>query len=251
MRIPFGSIYRRKTAPFENRRGFTLLEILVAIFIFAVVMTTIYASFNAVLSKNEAINQGRGVYEMARTCLDRMASDLSAVYVERPPLYEPADFDDTENPYRFVASEEIVGSESFSRLRFAADAHLPMGGGKSGGIAEIVYYLEAVEAPDSGFVLRRADTAYPYDASGYESYDESAPDPILCRNVQSFSLELSDSEGEWRPEWDSENSRTKYATPRAVRIKLKVSDGMNSHAFETAVKLPVWREELEEGRKRP
>ena len=251
MRIPFGNIFPRKTAPFKNTRGFTLLEILVAIFIFAVVMTTIYASFNAVVSKNEAINQGRGVYEMARNCLDRMTEDLSAVYVERPPLYEPPDFDDPEDPYRFVASEDIVGSETFSRLRFAADAHLPMGREKTEGIAEIVYYLEAEEGLDSEFVLRRADTAYPYDASAYASYEESAPDPILCRSVQSFSLEFCDSEGEWQPGWDSENSRRKFATPRAVRIKLKVSDGRSSHGFETAVTLPVYRQELEEGRKRP
>ncbi len=251
MRIPFGNICRRKTAPFKNTRGFTLLEILVAIFIFAVVMTTLYASFNAVISKNEAINEGRGVYEMARNCLDRMADDLAAVYVERPPLYEPPDFDDPEDPYRFVASEEIVGSESFSRLRFAADAHLPMGGEKTRGIAEIVYYLKESEAMDPGFALRRADTAYPYDASEYASYEESAPDPILCRGVKSFSLDFRDSEGEWQPEWDSENSRGKFATPGAVRIQLKVSDGSNSHAFETTVTLPVRREALEEGRKRP
>jgi len=248
MSIPFGNICRRKPTSFKNARGFTLLEILVAIFIFAVVMTTIYASFNAVISKNEAINQGRGVYEMSRNCLDRMTSDLSAVYVERPPQYAPPDFDDTDSPYRFAGSEEVVGSENFSRLRFAANAHLPMGGDTTTGLAEIVYYVDKVDALDSGFVLRRADTIYPYGEADYADYDEPGSDPVLCQGVQSFTLSYHDADGETRPEWNSEDSRGRYATPRAVSINLKVSDGQSSHVFQTTVALPVYREALEEGR---
>src|SRR6056297_2156207 len=80
---------RRIGSAVEDEKGFTLLEILIAIFIFAIVMTTIYSAFNAVIAKNEAINQGRGLYEMTRNCLDRMTRDLTAIYVEQPPQYEP------------------------------------------------------------------------------------------------------------------------------------------------------------------
>lgn len=224
-------------------RGFTLLEILVAISIFAVLMTTLYASFNAVTNRNQAIEEGRGLYEMARSCLERIRTDLSAIYVELPPLYTPPDFDDPADPYRFVGQEEIVGAESFSRLRFASQAHLPMGGETETGIAEIVYYVEPVDRFDSAYVLRRSDTAYPYDMEEF-AMDE-ATDPIVCKGVESFQLSFIDQEGEARTDWDSEEGILEYATPRAVKIEITVSDEASSHAFSTTVPLPVYRKPLE------
>jgi len=234
-------------APFSNQQGFTLLEILIAIFIFAIVMTTIYAAFNAVVSKNEAINEGRGLYEMTRNCLDRMTSDFSAIYVEQPPLYEPPDFDDLPDPYRFVCTEEMVGTENFSRVRFASKAHLPMGRDENTGMAEIIYYVDELESPQSGFVLRRKDRAFPYEVE--DRFEEEGDDPIICKGIQSFSVACDDAEGESQAQWDSEEDIGKYATPRSVAIELKVSNGETAYHFKTAVHLPVYREKMEEGRK--
>ncbi len=264
MRIPFGSIcrmtvtacrralrggFRQKPFVLSDQLGFTLLEILVAIFIFAIVMTTIYASFNAVISRNEAIEQGRGIYEMARNCLNRMASDLMALYIDLPPQYEPPDFDDPENPYRFTGSEEGVGSETFSRLRFAADAHLPMAGDQATGLAEIEYYVERRYEPEEEYVLHRSDTSFPYEIESFPA--DELPDPVICKGVRAFNLTFFDAAGETREEWDSEANMGNYATPRAVGIKLEVSDGKTSHAFHTTVTLPVYREELDSERRGP
>jgi len=242
-----------------DARGFTLLEILVAIFIFAIVMTTIYAAFNAAVSRNEAIEQGRGLYSMARICLDRMTRDLSAIYVEMPPQYEPPDFDDDPDPYRFEGIEEIVGSEDFSRLRFAADAHLPMGGEGASGLAEIVYYVDraedaatggtGMEGPGGGYVLRRSDTAFPYDLE--ELPEAKLPAPILCKGVSEFTLTYYDASGETVTTWDSEADIGDYATPRAVGIELEISDGKTSKKFNTTVRLPVYRQAIEEERTSP
>ncbi|MFO7839689.1 MAG: prepilin-type N-terminal cleavage/methylation domain-containing protein [Desulfosalsimonadaceae bacterium] len=237
------------TGVIAEEKGFTLLEILVAIFIFAVVMTTIYASFNAVVSKNEAVRQGRGLYDMGRNCLERMAEDFSAIYVEQPPLYEPPDYNDPDDPYRFVAEEEIEASETFSRVRFAADAHLPMGGETEDGLAEIVYYVEKSGQEQSGFVLRRSDTVFAYDAEEFR--DEQAADPVVCKNVQKFSLIFLDKDGEETSDWDSGENMGKYATPRAVKIELELAEGAAARAFHTAVTIPVYREKIESGRQGP
>ena len=232
-----------------EQKGFTLLEILVAIFIFAIVMTTIYASFTAVVSKNEAVEQGRGLYEMGRNCLERMTEDFAAIYVERPPQYEPPDYDDRPDPYRFVAEEEVVASETFSRVRFAADAHLPMGEEKEDGLAEIVYYVEQSGQSEPGFVLRRSDRVFAYDAEEFRQ--AKASDPVVCRNVQEFSLVFLDGDGEETSGWDSEADRGQYATPRTVKIALTLAKENAAHAFQTAVSLPVYRKEIESGRQGP
>ncbi|NJL59202.1 MAG: prepilin-type N-terminal cleavage/methylation domain-containing protein, partial [Desulfobacteraceae bacterium] len=72
---------------FMNKNGFTLIEILIAIFIFAIIVTTIFGSFNAVFSHSAAIREGTEIYEMARNCIDRMMTDLEAIYF--PMEYEP------------------------------------------------------------------------------------------------------------------------------------------------------------------
>jgi general secretion pathway protein J len=232
-----------------RQRGFTLIEIIVAISIFAVLMTTLYASFNAVVGRNEAIEEGRELYEMARNCMERISRDLAAVYVERPPLYSVPDIDDPEDPYRLVGEEEPVGTEIFSRLRFASNAHLPMGEDMQAGICEITYYVEPVGRFEAEYVLRRSDTAYPYDIDDFEA--DETPDPILCRGVRAFDVSFLEQEAvEGRKQWDSEDRAGKYATPRAVKIELAVSEGDTSYVFTTAVILPLYREAIEEERRR-
>ena len=52
----------------DNRKisyGFTLLEILVAIFVFAIIMTALFSSFNAVSTTTEAVDRGISSYETA------------------------------------------------------------------------------------------------------------------------------------------------------------------------------------------
>ena len=100
-----------------NNTGFTLMEILIAMFIFAIVMTTIFGTFNGVISRTEAIKNGMGGFEMARTCLNRISSDLNAIYIEQKPLYHPPDFDDPPDPYRVFGKETFAGNKNFFRIQ--------------------------------------------------------------------------------------------------------------------------------------
>ena len=56
------------------------------------------------------------------------------------------------------------------------------------GIAEIVYYVQAV--PGGGLRLKRADNLYPYPR-----FEERSVDPVLCENVKSLAFEYVDAEG--------------------------------------------------------
>ena len=60
-----------------TENGFTLLEIMVAIFIFAIVITTVFGSFRAVFSSAGAVGGDVAVFESARTCLDPIWSPWS------------------------------------------------------------------------------------------------------------------------------------------------------------------------------
>jgi prepilin-type N-terminal cleavage/methylation domain-containing protein len=74
-------------------RGFTLMEILVATAILAIVVTTVLASFNSVFSTTEVLDDSADIYEMAKNCLKRLALDLESIHVAQRPIYKPPELD--------------------------------------------------------------------------------------------------------------------------------------------------------------
>ena len=60
----------------RNTKGFTLFEILIAIFLFTVVLTTIYASYTGTLRVVDTTESQADVYRMARIALERILEDL-------------------------------------------------------------------------------------------------------------------------------------------------------------------------------
>ncbi|MFW6080555.1 MAG: PulJ/GspJ family protein, partial [Desulfosalsimonas sp.] len=232
-------------------RGFTLLEILIAISIFGVIATIVYSTFNAVVSRTDTIKQEAEVSEMAMSCLNRISKDLKALYVEQYPLYKPPDYDDEPDPYRFEADVEYTGSKQFPRLRFTSGEHLPMSGDRfdtspdhekmAPGLASIRYHVDEAEnsEDDPLFVLKRGDRPFPYDDSGTVS-DGPEKDHVLCTDITELEFIYVDSGGNEHESWDSGSENMDYATPRAVKVALKIAKGGREHSFSTSIALPVY-----------
>lgn len=218
--------------------GFTLLEILIAIFIFAVIVTTVFASYNSIFSDAESIDQGITSYEMAKNCLKRMTIDLESIYVTLYPKYAPPDVDDPPDPHRLIGDSLFIKAEEFPKLRFTSLAHLSLDGNMENGVAEIVYYVQ--DTQERGFVLRRADNLYPY-----QPFEEKISDPILCEGIKSLAFTYYDIEGEAHDFWDSEAEHWGYATPKRIGIKLELDNKSDSLLFETMVALPACRKTKE------
>ncbi len=234
---PVTSIQHPATSNQQPVAGFTLLEILIAIFIFAIIITTVFASYRIVFSNTDTINKDITSYEMARNCLNRMIMDLQSVHVSLPPGYMPPDFDDPPDLFRIVGEATTIKGSDFPWLRFTSLAHLPLGKSRPSGIVEIVYYVQGTD--DAGFVLKRADNSYPF-----QDFEEKASDPVLCEDVKALTIKYLDQEGEEYDVWDSDDETYEYATPKAVKIKLELDTGSDSVLFETMVTLPVIREKL-------
>ena len=229
---------RTPKSKFDPRRwvrGFTLLEIMIAIFIFSVVVTTIFASYNALFSGNETIEKGTASYEMAKNCLDRMMIDLESIHVSLPPQYSSQTVSDSHDLYRIVGDLVDIQGREFPKLRFVSLSHIAFGGKAQNGIAEIVYYVQ--EEGDDRYVLKRADNLHPYP-----SFEEKAGDPVLCKDVKSLTVKYYDEDGTEYDLWDSDAESFGYATPRSIGIKLELASASQPLLFETRVTLPVFRE---------
>ena len=217
-------------------RGFTLVEVLVAILIFGIIVTTVFASHRTVFVSAPIVENNIDLYEMAGTCLGRIALDLRSVYITQPPLYRKPEFDADPDPYRVVGSAE--GGGSTPRLRFASLAHLPMEQSSRQGVAQIAYY--ETSAGEDLVQLRRADNLYPYPA-----FEAQGRDPVLCDMVKRLEVSYLDQEGNDYDYWDSESDEFEYATPTAIHFLIELVRNGTSAVFETRVSLPVVREGLE------
>lgn len=219
--------------------GFTLAELLVAIAIFALLVSIVMGSFNGVFLPTEAMSVQRTHNAMARACLDRMATDLYNIHLDLPPLFTPEDEAETPSPFRFTAGTETDNTRFPVLLQFASKAHVADQAPHVAGIALIRYYLEPGDDADT-FRLRRADTLFPGD-----TLPELGDDPILCDNVRTLTIRCIDGEGEPQATWDSDDPDQDFGTPRAVDIRLELMGPTGVDVYETTISLPVRRDEGE------
>lgn len=216
--------------------GFTLLEILISIFILSIVISVVFGAFNTVFSTSNRIAEGSAAnFEMAKNSFKRMIEDLVSIYVSPYPLYKAPELDSEPDPYRIVGETVDEGESSFGRLRFTSTAHCSFQNKVSDGIAEIVYYVQKTDGDT--FTLRRSDRLEPY-----RPFEPSDKDPILMDDIRSLSFVFYDHEGEAYDQWDSEQEIQGYSTPSAVRIQMVFKKGEDAPVWETKVLLPVFRE---------
>lgn len=216
--------------------GFTLVEVLIAMFIFSIIVTTVFASHRSVFVSAPIVESNIDLYEMSGTCLRRMTQDLRAIYIAQPPAYSKPEFDTDPDPHRVVGAAE--GGDSTPRLRFASLAHLPLEQSSREGVAQIIYYETPVG--EDTFLLRRADSLYPYPV-----YEVDERDPVLCEMVKRLEITFLDQEDSEYDYWDSESDEFDYATPVAINILIELVKDGSASVFETRVSLPIMRERLE------
>jgi len=227
----------------NRHKGFTLVEVLVAITIFAIAISTLFASFNIVISNIDPINNSLDNYEMAQNTMDRIQKDLISLCLTHDPIYIPPDMEEYDDPdrFRFVSQTVSIDGNPFSQLRFATFDHLVFNHDQKSSIGIIKYYLEP---SDNGtIVLKRSDIGSVFFNEAKE--DNTRNDPILCEKVKEFKLIFIDQDGNSHEDWNSDSSNFGFGTPFSIMIKLVVGDLERADIFATTIVLPAYREKNE------
>jgi prepilin-type N-terminal cleavage/methylation domain-containing protein len=206
--------------------GFTLLEILIAVFILGVVFTTIYASYSGTLQVIRDLDDESRAYKMARITIDRLSRDLAAI--QR-----------LENSF-FLQSEKItIGSRVFGSILFWSAAHLVFDEDEQpGNPAAISYFVR--ENSDGSFALWRSDVAGPLPSPE----KKNSGGLIICQNVQAFNLIFTDEGGSEFDSWDTSalTGSQKGKPPMFVIIELFLENEQDKDKpfkFKTKLFLPV------------
>ncbi|ACN14249.1 GspJ1 [Desulforapulum autotrophicum HRM2] len=221
-------------------KGFTLMEILIAVVIFGVLMTTLFTAFNSFISSTTAVSRTLTEDERVRTLLDILEMDLNALYITRPPRYVRPETTSDGDLFSFNGVQEEISGISISRLGFASLNHLTFGPMNHPGVAKIIYYARTNEENENEIDLCRSDLLRPFDDPG-----ESPCDPVLIRNIQGFELSYVDAEGDEQTDWDSESSTFGYTVPLSIKLKITLKTQGSPKIVQTEIPLVVSRQPLE------
>ena len=216
----------------SKRNGFTLIEILIAIFILATVLTTVYAAYTGTFRIVRDAKYADGIYSMARGAMKRMTEDLESSCKHR-------------DSFRFISGKAETKEGEFTTLSFFSFAHLDFNDEIPSGVAVINYSVEENGGKD-GCILKRQDELYrEMDGEGEQTI--AGRGYTLCDRLQSLTCKFYDTGGEEYDSWDSHSDLEfqKDKAPAVVSIHLDFinpDDRDRPYRFTTKVFLPAAEE---------
>jgi len=175
-----------------SRRGFTLLETLVALAIGALVLAALYGAVARAASTRDRAATRAEQMAVARTLLLRMGSEIEAALGADEPL----------SAERFVVVGPREGAPPWWTLRFVSAA---------GDELRLLGYEVEAAAAGPGTLVRRS-------AGRFAAGDSAMRTPVAGA-VHRFEVRCFDG-AEWRTAW------TRPGVPRAVALALDVDDGL-------------------------
>ena len=209
------------------KQGFTLLEVLMAIAIFAVVIALAYSSYNATFHIINAAGGQAEVYSKARTALERIQEDLESFYPGEEMLFKGT-------------TESIEGYRA-DNLHFTSTANVRLHPRQAfAGHAIIRYQVQ--EDPETGTLqLFRSQQPALADAEGEEGNEDSGL--LLCDNLQEVAFDYRNRDGEDMESWGDEGEAMDGSSlPELISITLRFADGQDGEEgtlFKTALILPA------------
>ncbi len=208
----------------RRRAGFTLLELLLALSIAAVVAAGVYGVVRGGVDAQRAGEDATRTLQIARVALCRIASSLRCAFVSQGKLRGA-----------FVGEDESDGDSDLDSLSFVADNHEPRE--DENGECDLVkleYYIDTDESTDERGLVESASSVVVSD-------EDAEPDVIeIAPEIRSLNFRYYDGE-EWQDEWDS---TTSVVLPRGVEIVIAVAVHEDDEAsqwkrFKMVVALPA------------
>lgn len=190
------------------RRGFTLLEVVVALGVLALIGTLTFTAVAGALETRDILEGEDEVNQAARVAMSRIRRDLQLAYLTKNTS--------AVNTYRtlFVAQNQDpdrVWMATLSHQRLYRDA-------REGDQTEITYWTEEDPHDDDALVLLRREA--PRIDNEPEAGGTIQP---VAYGVKGFDLQFLDGQtAEWKEEWDTTGTETPNRLPRAAQVTLTI-----------------------------
>lgn len=211
-------------------RGFTLVEILIAIFILSLVMATVYVSYTGTLKNSRQLEEEGNIYKMARASMDRLIKDLSSLQK-------------SSGSFDLHSDKNKSGNREFHSVSFWSSSHLAFGENESEERPAAISYYVREDDDRKSYSLWRSDVS----GAKPDQTQKAVGGFIICKNIDAFRLTFYDAAGEETDSWDSSSAQghKQGEAPGAIKIELSLvnpADSEKPYKFMTKVFLPVKEE---------
>ena len=209
--------------------GFTLLELVVAIAIFAIISTFVYGAYTGTVSTTESAQKKIDLYQKARLVLSRISEELeqTASPYEKGTVPDFSYFSGSNDEINGVNADEI-GFVSRADSGYSKETGKP-------GLARIVYRLEVASGEGNEYyvLIRKEDPIF------FREDEEREKSEVFIEKCEGINFEYN-SDGSWVNEWDDQTTQgAEGQIPRAVRITLTLKDDEGkARDFSTIAYLP-------------
>ena len=214
-----------------TNEGFTLIEVLLAVFIASIVMGVLYASFFQIIKAKDKVEQELELYHEARVIFSKMTRDLVTAF----PRGSVNTISSNSSPSDFF----IGGQEGdFSTLTFTSLSRTPAKDAKESDQTEISYYLEPVEDdPELFALMRRDDPTIGTDEGGSQYPISERIVGFTLSYLAESSISLTGGDEELAFEWNSSDGSS---LPSAVNINIILRGPRGDDIeFNSLVLIPV------------
>lgn len=227
--------YRRRI---ERARGMTMVEVLVAMAILAMMTMSVWSSFAATTKAMSEVGAIQERYAGVRSAMNRMASEVSMAYLS---------FNRPSTETRHFTLFEGRADFDKDNLTFSAFAHLRMRMHANESDQSVIQYFIADDAENSKRQhLYRRETRrlmgdLPEDLENYEAAY------VLLEDVESLDFQYWDNvEEQWLDEWQTTSrSAQPDRLPQRVKIVIGIVDDAGEEELFTTQTVIFMQEKID------
>ncbi len=207
----------------RHARGFTLMEVMVAVAITALMGTVVAMAFQTGLTAKETVEADADRYRQVRVAMNRMAREIGSAYVS--DRFDLKRFrDQNDRPTNFIGERDKLLFTTFSHQRLYTDV-------KESDQAVVEYFVESSTERDA---KGRQDLKRRVNPNVDDRMDRGGNTDVLFEGVKGLEFEYWNSEKkQWDDEWDTRRTELKALLPTRVRITVTAVDETGKEAKYT------------------
>jgi prepilin-type N-terminal cleavage/methylation domain-containing protein len=230
----------------QQARGFTLLEVMIALAIMALIFVILFTTYSAAVDRAARARELSQMYHEARVVLDLMANDLRAAYVKDEVAQAQQTLQQRRAPsYFFVGEDHTENGAPLDKLGFST--FIPQSRPDTPGtdVCRVTYTLEPVTEPPRGSVtespqrkalLRRVNCSLDPEATDQDQLF------LLTELARGLDFKYYDDKGTEYQEWNSQQPQGGKRLPAHVKITLLLADPQGQlHPFAMSSELVLAR----------
>ena len=205
-------------------RGFSLIEVLIAATLLAIIGGMLVQSLSSSIDAKEAVESTSNRYHLVRSAMSRMVDEISQAYLSA-----------------HVASTAPRSETGFrgerDKLTFTAFGYVPrIADEKKGDSRQLAYYLDSDPKTRTQSLFRREQ------ANLDDNFEEGGRALVLLSDARELSFQFWDAtKEEWLDKWDAQGGDPNQLGKLPVRVRIKLTAVMGNGEEQTFVtQTKIW-----------